>query len=93
MLLTAERACDVRVDATLCADMEGLLPIRSAAAPATWGQAMDVPDKLVDPVSEVWLADLIERPGAKMSRHVPQLLKLALTSEESDAPTVMALGT
>jgi len=37
---------------------------RSAAAPATCGQAMDVPLLVEDWESERWLADLIELPGA-----------------------------
>jgi len=73
--------------------MEGLLPKTRATAPATCGQAMDVPDSDVDPVLEVWLADSIYLPGAKISRQLPQLLKLALESSLWDAPTVMADGT
>lgn len=43
----------------------------SAAAPATWGHAIDVPLMVALPVSDDDAADVIEDPGAKMSRHDP----------------------
>jgi len=43
----------------------------SAAAPATCGHAIDVPLIVALPVSDDGAADVIEDPGAKMSRHNP----------------------
>merc|ERR1719433_177977 len=43
----------------------------NAAAPATWGAAMEVPLLVEDPVSELLDADTMEEPGAKIALHVP----------------------
>lgn len=43
----------------------------SAAAPATCGHAMDVPLKVALALSDDKPAEVIEEPGAKISRHDP----------------------
>jgi hypothetical protein len=43
----------------------------SAAAPETWGHAMEVPLKERLPVSEEWLADTTLLPGAQMLVQLP----------------------
>mmetsp|Transcript_110450 Transcript_110450/g.235965 ORF Transcript_110450/g.235965 Transcript_110450/m.235965 type:complete len:129 (-) Transcript_110450:1210-1596(-) len=53
------------------ADFEIPWPKSSAAAPATCGQAMEVPLKVFEPVLLEWLADTMLEPGAQMSRQVP----------------------
>jgi hypothetical protein len=47
-------------------------PRRRAAAPATWGEAMDVPLMVFVAVDDVYQADLMLEPGAKMSRQLPK---------------------
>jgi hypothetical protein len=62
-----------RIAATTVAGVAPVLPeSRSAAAPATCGAAMDVPDSERDPVVEVLEADTIAEPGANTSTHDPQ---------------------
>jgi len=65
----------------------------SAAAPETCGQAMEVPDLLVPPVSVFAEADLMLDPGAKISTQGPKLLKYDLASLLVVEPTVIAVGT
>mmetsp|Transcript_5690 Transcript_5690/g.11853 ORF Transcript_5690/g.11853 Transcript_5690/m.11853 type:complete len:233 (+) Transcript_5690:545-1243(+) len=62
----------------------------SAAAPATCGEAIDVPSYTSVAPFPVSTADVIPSPGAKMSTHVPQLLKSARRSFSVLAPTVIA---
>ena len=66
---------------------------KSAAAPATCGDAIEVPLMVarVELLTPIQL-EVMFTPGAKISRHVPKLLKLARTSVISVAPTVMAFG-
>jgi len=45
-----------------------------AAPPDTWGQAIDVPDNEMEPVSEPTAAEMMLVPGAMISLQVPQLL-------------------
>jgi len=66
---------------------------KSAAAPDTCGQAIDVPLNDVLAVYELRPADWIPTPGAKMSTHCPKLLQEGATSSLAVAPTVMAAGT
>lgn len=77
---------------TCCTLRKGSSPSRRAIAPATWGQAIDVP--LIDrvPTSDEGQAEKIELPGAHMSMQVPKLLNPDLLSARSVEPTVMALG-
>jgi len=42
-----------------------------AAAPATCGQAIEVPDMVLDAVSELLQAEVIKLPGAKTSKQAP----------------------
>jgi hypothetical protein len=49
-----------------------LAPRRRAAAPATCGEAIDVPLIVFVAVDEVYQADLMLDPGAKMSRQLPK---------------------
>lgn len=61
----------VRNDATAAGDEVGFPASTSAATPATCGDAMEVPLMLLVAVSLVFHADVIELPGAKMSRQDP----------------------
>src|SRR5262245_24355696 len=80
--------------AQTCAGVaEGRCCRTSAAAPATWGAAIDVPLNTTDPVFEAWLADRIWTPGAKRSLHRPKLENVASSSFRVDAATVIAAGT
>jgi hypothetical protein len=54
---------------------------------------MEVPEYDTEAVSDATLADNTFFSGAKISRQVPKQLKLALASELSVAPTVIAEGT
>jgi hypothetical protein len=60
---------------TVPADHEGFAPRSWAAAPATCGAAIDVPDLEVAAVSDVWLAATMLEPGAKMSTHGPTCIQ------------------
>jgi len=62
----------------------------SAAAPATWGVAMLVPEMVLVAASEVAHADVMPVPGANKSTQDPKLEYPARLSLESDAATVMA---
>ena len=64
----------------------------SAAAPATWGLAIEVPFQVAVDVVERWVAERIPAPGAKMSRQLPKFEKEARASVEVVAPTVIASG-
>merc|ERR1719410_724145 len=50
---------------------EGSCSRSRAAAPDTWGQAIEVPLKDREPVSELEAAEVMALPGAKMSLQVP----------------------
>jgi len=62
----------------------------AAAAPATCGDAMDVPEMVLLALGPPTQALVIEEPGAKISRHDPKFEKLDRWSDEVVAPTVMA---
>ena len=64
----------------------------AAAAPATTGAAMDVPDSDARAVSDVNQAETSATPGANMSTQVPKFEDEARLSAESVAPTVIANG-
>ena len=68
----------------------GALPNMFATTPATWGDAIDVPDLLEVALGLVIAAEMMWTPGAKMSTQEPLLEKPATASVESVAPTVMA---
>ena len=61
----------VNVDASDPVLKDGVVANASAAAPATWGEAMLVPLIVTAAVGEEFQADVIDEPGAKRSRHVP----------------------
>ena len=65
---------------------------RRAAAPATCGADIDVPEIVFAAASEPSHADVISTPGAKMSLQGPKLEKVASWSRRSEAATVMADG-
>lgn len=77
---------------------DGLAERMRAAAPATCGEAMEVPPSEREPVSLRWEAETMSEPGPNRSRQVPWLEDLPLgqidrASRLSVAPTVTALGT
>ncbi|CAM5405502.1 hypothetical protein SNARM312S_07955 [Streptomyces narbonensis] len=49
----------------------GLSPRYTAAAPATCGDAIDVPEMVLVALSPVFHAEVMLEPGAKRSRTVP----------------------
>merc|ERR1712194_802814 len=49
----------------------GLSPNTRAAPPETWGQAIDVPEKVADPVSSRTPAEVMALPGAQISVQLP----------------------
>lgn len=57
-------------------DKRGFSPRSKPIAPATWGAAMEVPERYVRAVSERCPADTMNVPGAAISTHEPQLLDL-----------------
>ena len=61
----------VRKATTAAGDAAGLAAKASAATPATWGAAMEVPLKVLIAVALVFQADVMLVPGAKISRQVP----------------------
>src|SRR5690606_31708954 len=71
-------------------DAEGLPCRYSATAPATCGDAIEVPLMLLVALLEVCHAEVIELPGAKRSTQLPQLEKLERASELVVEPTVIA---
>ena len=64
----------------------------TAAAPATCGEAIDVPLIVAVAVVLVMYADVMDDPGALMSTHVPQFEKEDLASVLVVEATVMAVG-
>jgi hypothetical protein len=80
------------VDATVAGVAEGFVCKYNAATPATCGAAIDVPDIEVMSVVLRMYDDVTETPGANTSTHEPKFEKLARTSVEPVAPTVMAKG-
>src|SRR5688500_7331956 len=65
-------AADTKASRTCCGDAPGLPARTSAAAPATCGDAIDVPLIVFVAVSPVLHADVMPTPGANTSVHVPQ---------------------
>jgi hypothetical protein len=64
-----------------------------AIAPATCGDAIEVPLIVFVAVLLVCQADVMLEPGAKMSRHVPKLENDERASLLVVEPTVLAVGT
>ena len=71
---------------------DGCAESSSAAAPATCGAAMEVPEMVLVAVGDVYQAEVMPEPGAKTSRHEPQLEKYERLSDDVVDPTVMAVG-
>jgi hypothetical protein len=72
---------------------EGVVESNSAAAPATCGDAIDVPEMLLVADVLVLQADVMLEPGAKMSRQLPKFEYDARASVLVVAPTVSAVAT
>src|SRR5690606_4050078 len=72
---------------------DGLAARMRAAPPATCGDAIEVPLMVLVAELLVNQADVIDTPGAKMSRQEPQLENDARWSLICVAPTVIAAGT
>ena len=69
------------------------MPCRtSAAAPATCGVAIDVPLIVFVAVLDVYHADVMLEPGAKMSTQVPKFENDERASVLVVEPTVIAVG-
>ena len=60
-------------DCTDAGEVPGLACRYNAAAPATCGVAMEVPEIVLVAVEEVYQAEVIEEPGARISTTVPKL--------------------
>jgi hypothetical protein len=71
-LVTTFSVAVVVIAFTTCAGVaSGFSPKYNAAAPATWGEAMDVPPSVAEAVFDVYQADITEDPGAKTSTTLP----------------------
>src|SRR6266446_1893582 len=71
-----------------------LLPSRyKPAAPAPWGEAIEVPEIVIVSVSLPFHAEVMPTPGAYKSNTEPKFEKNAVWSEISVAPTVRASST
>src|ERR1044072_5626779 len=77
---------------TVLAEAPGLNCLKSAATPATCGEAIEVPLNVAVAVSELNHEDKIPEPGAKMSKHVPKLENDERASLVVVDPTVIALA-
>src|SRR6266545_1471732 len=64
----------------------------SAATPAAWGAAIEVPLRMFVAKSSVYQADVMPEPGAKKSTQGPQFENAARSSDVVVAPIVMASG-
>lgn len=77
----------------------GFSPKISAEIPATWGDAIEVPEIVLVVVGEPIHAAVMRSPGAMISTQLPQFEKYARSSRFTPfllatvvAPTVIALG-
>lgn len=61
----------VRKEATAAGELPGLVANTSAATPATWGLAMDVPLMVLVAVALVCQAEVMLLPGPKISTQLP----------------------
>ena len=73
-------------------EADGFACLYSAAAPATCGEAIEVPLNVARAVFEVIQADTMLEPGAKISRHVPKFENEERASVVVVEPTVIALA-
>lgn len=60
-----------KVSRTSVGEAEGATPSSNAAAPATWGHAMEVPEMVLDAVSDHFQAEVMSLPGANISKQDP----------------------
>lgn len=77
---------------TVAGEAVGFVSRKSAATPATCGEAIDVPEIVLVAVSLVLQEDVMLEPGAKMSTQVPQLENEDRASVLVVEPTVSAFG-
>ena len=77
---------------TEAGDADVLFCKYKAATPATCGDAIEVPEIVFVAVSDVYQADVIEEPGAKMSRQVPKFENDERASVSVVEPTVIAFA-
>ena len=73
-------------------EADGFACLYSAAAPATCGEAIEVPLSVAVAVFELNHADKIPEPGAKISRHVPKFENDERASVVVVEPTVIAFA-
>ena len=85
-------ALDTICEATAAGVAVGLADKAKAATPVTWGEAIEVPDRILVAVALVFQAELMPPPGAYRSTQVPQLENEARKSMLVVAATVIALG-
>jgi len=78
--------------ATSAGDAAGCASRYTAAAPATWGEAIEVPLNVVVATSLVKNAEVMFVQGANRSRQLPKLEYEALASDRFEAPAVRAWG-
>ena len=78
--------------ATIAGLAVGFNSRKSAAAPVTCGDAIEVPLCVYVALSLVTQAEAIPLPGANISTQAPKFEKLARWSELLVAPTVIAFG-
>jgi hypothetical protein len=77
----------------ICAGVDvGKRPNNTAATPATWGAAIEVPEMVFVAVELPIQDEVMAEPGAKMSRQVPVFEKEDLASVMVVEPTVIALA-
>ena len=69
-LLQCVRRTDGREETWLAVN-DGLAASTRAAAPATCGEAIDVPLIVLVAVFDEYQSEVMDEPGAKMSRQVP----------------------
>ena len=81
------------INAAICAGVAvGSDCNSNAAAPATCGEAIEVPESKRHALDEAIVADLMLTPGANKSTHDPWLVNFARSSLPPIAPTVIAVG-
>ncbi len=78
---------------TEAGEAEGFPSRYNAATPATCGDAIDVPLMVAVAVLLSSHAEVMELPGAKISRQLPKFEYDARASEFVVAPTVIAVAT
>ena len=83
-------ALPVSAEVTSGGCAEGWADRYSAAAPATWGDAIEVPLMVFVAVFVLYQSDVMPTPGALMSTQLPKFEKDANPSLMSVAATVMA---